>query len=381
MKCPNCGTEIKENFCPECGMPRPSPAMDLQMLVKTPVQDAHLRTAAFVDVETTGLSRNDEIIELAVVLFRFEPATGRIIDYVEKYSGLREPRCPIHPEAAKVHHIKPKMLKGKTLDDDKVLDMFSRAEFIIAHNAGFDRRYVCDLYPVLARKVWACSLYDIDWRGHGFAKRSLAYLTKFHRIPGGKHRALNDAESAVSLLATKGPHGRTYFSELLKTSQALSEAARREESQKLTDDESLAFETIKSIVDDTRIGYNKTKSYISIGFGDGQYWFARLKWGPRAKHITLRNTPSSPNPKRIDLTTADDLQKHVWDIAVAYRKSLNWYGADPGYEEEPTQRALVDGPTAKSEPAHKSPKSCLGCLGMIALIVFLLSLLGHLLTP
>ena len=52
--------------------------------------------AAFVDVETTGLDhRSDEVVELAIVLFAYDRSTGRILDIIDNYTGLRDPGRPI----------------------------------------------------------------------------------------------------------------------------------------------------------------------------------------------------------------------------------------------------------------------------------------------
>ena len=52
--------------------------------------------AGCIDVETTGLSPyTNEIIELGLVLFAFNRQTGKIIEVLEEYTGLREPVCSI----------------------------------------------------------------------------------------------------------------------------------------------------------------------------------------------------------------------------------------------------------------------------------------------
>ena len=103
--------------------------------------------AAFVDCETTGLAQHDELIELAVILFCFDRTNAAICGIVDSYSGLREPMVEINPFAARTHHITPDTLAGKTLDGERVESILERAEFFIAHNAAFDRRFVVKLFP------------------------------------------------------------------------------------------------------------------------------------------------------------------------------------------------------------------------------------------
>ncbi len=64
------------------------------------------RLAAFVDGETTGFSpARDEVIELAVIVFRFHRSTGKGIGVVDEFSGLQEPSRPIPAGATAVHGI------------------------------------------------------------------------------------------------------------------------------------------------------------------------------------------------------------------------------------------------------------------------------------
>lgn len=74
-------------------------------------------TAAVLDVETTGFSpRYDEIVELAIKLFRYDAVTGHVLEIVAEYSGLREPSCPIPRRASRVHGITRPAVRGLRLD-------------------------------------------------------------------------------------------------------------------------------------------------------------------------------------------------------------------------------------------------------------------------
>ena len=64
-------------------------------------------TGLVLDVETTGLSREDELIEFGGVLFSFSRLSGRVLSELDRYQGMREPGRPIHPGAARAHGLTP----------------------------------------------------------------------------------------------------------------------------------------------------------------------------------------------------------------------------------------------------------------------------------
>lgn len=177
-----------------------------------------LGIAGFLDVETTGLSAaSDEIIEFALCLFEFRRETGEITRITEEYVGLREPAAPISPGAARIHGIYPHDVKGKQLDHERIEVMLHRAEFLIAHNAPFDRGFVGRLFDVCAQKPWLCSMRGIKWREKGFASMGLQNLLKAHGINVHRsHRAEDDVKAAIKLLSQISRNGKTYFLELLE---------------------------------------------------------------------------------------------------------------------------------------------------------------------
>jgi DNA polymerase-3 subunit epsilon len=184
--------------------------------------------ACFVDVETTGLSpQTEEVVELALVLFAFDRSTGEILGVVDEYVGLREPTKPIPPQATKIHGITNAMVKGARLDFDRVESILTRAEFLVAHNARFDRPFAAALSPTAAEKQWVCSMNGIDWYGYGFESKGLQQLLKAHGIrPDKAHRALSDVRASLSLLARHSSKGKPYFADLLSKVQPSARASR-----------------------------------------------------------------------------------------------------------------------------------------------------------
>lgn len=171
---------------------------------------------AFLDTETTGLTSNDEVIEFAIVLFRYD-VSRRKLRVIDRYRGLREPSCAIDPGAEAVHGISFDQVRGKRLKDRVVRRILSKADFLVAHNAAFDRRFVTKLYPQTETMRWHCSMNGIGWRKKGFTSRGLQQLLAAHGIKVKRgHRALDDVMGALHLLAqTDAQTKQLYLAELL----------------------------------------------------------------------------------------------------------------------------------------------------------------------
>jgi len=182
------------------------------------MEKGNVRQACFLDVETTGLSaRTEEVVELAVCMFDFKRDSGEIIQVVDTYVGLREPGVPISAAAARVHGLRLEDLCGKRLDHGRVEKIIQTADFIVAHNARFDRSFVSKLIPLSEKKQWLCSMSGVDWYGKGFSSRGLQNLLMSHGICTKRaHRAEDDVRAALTLLGKRGHDGRTYFAELLR---------------------------------------------------------------------------------------------------------------------------------------------------------------------
>lgn len=168
--------------------------------------------AGFIDVETTGLDPLEhEVVEFSMAIFRFNRETGEILETIDEYTGQREPGRSIPRAASEIHGLTKRNLKGKTLDQERMLKLADQCEFLIAHNASFDRSFV-GLYGF----PWYCSMSGIDWRGHGYKSRALQELLWRHSIKAERaHSAASDVRSAIKLLSKTGPTGVPYMKELL----------------------------------------------------------------------------------------------------------------------------------------------------------------------
>ena len=166
------------------------------------------KRAAVIDVETTGLSMDeDEVIQLAILPFTYEPEGGRILEILheEAFIGWRDTRRPISREASLVTGINAETIAGKSISGDAVERAISDVGLMIAHNASFDRVMVEKLWPCFADVAWACSLSSVDWLEEGFSAGKLDYLgMQFGWFYDG-HDALADCEACLALLSQKLP--------------------------------------------------------------------------------------------------------------------------------------------------------------------------------
>jgi DNA polymerase-3 subunit epsilon len=95
------------------------------------------------------------------------------------------------------------------------------AALIVAHNAGFDRRFAERFCDAFTTKAWACSMSEIDWHAEGFESSKLAYLALANGFFYERHRAVNDCAAAIELLSRSLPHsGVTGLHRLLVSARA-----------------------------------------------------------------------------------------------------------------------------------------------------------------
>lgn len=149
------------------------------------------RHVTVVDVETTGFSNDDRVIEIAVVTL---DRHGRTVD---EFETLVDPGRG--PGPTRVHRITDDMLRGAPRFDEVLAHLAARLDgnVFCAHNVPFDRR-------MLDNEFTRCRV-DVDW-GTGVdtlrltgAKLSVACADAGIDIPQA-HRALHDARATARLL-------------------------------------------------------------------------------------------------------------------------------------------------------------------------------------
>ena len=126
-----------------------------------------------LDVETTGLEPTDKIVEIGLIDIEESgvgPSNGFYLG--DAASSLIDPKIPIPIPAMAVHHITDEMVMGvpddpaTTLMDMIFMDTVSMEnkgdfpDFIVAHNAKFDRQFIDPLIDEYSQRdnfQWICT--------------------------------------------------------------------------------------------------------------------------------------------------------------------------------------------------------------------------------
>jgi DNA polymerase-3 subunit epsilon len=188
-----------------------------------PHEHVRVRRGLVLDVETTGLdSRQDVVIELAMIPFDYSPRSGAVLKVYPPICYLQDPGRPIPPEITALTGISDAMVKGQQIDEALVVAELEAAALIIAHNASFDRPFIERRFPAVTGKAWACSLREIPWKLEGFSATALEFLL-FKRcgLFFGSHRAEADCLALLHLLATPFADGRLPMALLLEAARAV----------------------------------------------------------------------------------------------------------------------------------------------------------------
>ncbi|WGS20158.1 MULTISPECIES: 3'-5' exonuclease [unclassified Bradyrhizobium] len=163
------------------------------------------KTGILIDTETTGLDvQKDEVIELGMVKFDYL-ADGRIAGVRDVLSSFNEPTVSISQEVTALTGITDEMVAGHRIDADAVSAFAEDAVIVIAHNAGFDRKFAERYWPIFERKAWGCSATEVEWRKHGFEGSRLGYLLNGTGFFHHAHRAVDDCHALLEILAFELP--------------------------------------------------------------------------------------------------------------------------------------------------------------------------------
>lgn len=180
-------------------VPWTSQGVSFPIIVSEPVGDEV--PVVVLDVETTGFdAQKDRVIELGLVKAHVSPSTGQVTSVVHAASMYEDPGFEIPEVITDITGITNEMVAGQHLSDVEVLQWFDDDPVVIAHNAGFDRKFFEARFPAMNGFRWACSISDISWRELGFEGNKLEYLV--YKVGGffEGHRASIDCLATIWLL-------------------------------------------------------------------------------------------------------------------------------------------------------------------------------------
>ena len=165
------------------------------------IPTADLKRGVIIDTETTGVdTAKDEIIEIGMILFDYDPITGQACRVIDTYCELEQPSKPIPLETTLVHGITDDMVQGKRIDDNKVAEFLSNVELVVAHNSSFDRALLERRLPIFKTLSWGCSFKEIPWRNEGIGSQKLDYILSQFGFFHEAHRAEADCLALLEVL-------------------------------------------------------------------------------------------------------------------------------------------------------------------------------------
>lgn len=172
-----------------------------------------------VDVETTGTDpAGDDVIELGMIKFAFSQS-GKVLQVVDEFQAFREPLLPITAEITGITGITEEMVAGHHIEEGHVSAFVSDARIIIAHNAGFDRKFCERHWRGFSEMAWGCSLNEIDWKAEGFEGQKLGQILGQIGLFHGGHRATEDCRALLEILNHTMPSGETGLAKLLASAR------------------------------------------------------------------------------------------------------------------------------------------------------------------
>jgi len=144
--------------------------------------------AAVINVEPTGMA---DRVELAVVLFLYDPVSFEVKEVIDSYSGQGD--------------------GANWLEAARINTMLEEPAVLIAHSSEYAQAFVCRLFAGARTKRWKCSHREIAWKRFGVETTELGPLLKHFQIS-----AENSAFGLLELLKLTSPDGRSYLSHLLQ---------------------------------------------------------------------------------------------------------------------------------------------------------------------
>jgi DNA polymerase-3 subunit epsilon len=160
-------------------------------------------------VETTGVHvADDAVIELALQRF-WADAEGRIVMTGRSHHWFEDPGRTITPEVTRATGIADPDVVGRSIMDPVAASLIADADFVVSHEASFDRPFVEKRLPLAAGRPWVCTSSEVDWKDNGFKGESLSHLLMEMGLFYHAHRGSTEVTALLHLLDHPLPTGET----------------------------------------------------------------------------------------------------------------------------------------------------------------------------
>jgi DNA polymerase III epsilon subunit-like protein len=166
--------------------------------------------ACTADTETTGICPlEDEITELAIRPFLYNKETFEIVKVLEAFDQFQEPSSmdKMTPLIEELTGITSDMVLGQSINWEEANSLLEECDFIVAHNAEFDKTMLGQRKEYSAKTEWICSLNEINWYDKGLPNRkqeilgpALALIDESLAFDFEAHRAINDVDALLQLI-------------------------------------------------------------------------------------------------------------------------------------------------------------------------------------
>lgn len=145
-----------------------------------------------IDVETTGFSHQDRVIEIALITLDSET-----LKIVEEYDSLINPERDI--SATKIHGITASMVKSAPTFADlaPVIAHHLDGAIPVAHNWPFDKRMLSNEFARLGN----FGNFGQGFCTYQYTKLNLELACKEYNVKHFAHRALGDARATADIFA------------------------------------------------------------------------------------------------------------------------------------------------------------------------------------
>jgi|TARA_R110001583_G_scaffold21333_16_gene81090 DNA polymerase-3 subunit epsilon len=159
----------------------------------------------FLDVETTGLSfDSDRVIQLCVRPALVNKDTYEFAAIAKSKVYHNDPGFPLSEEIKSLTNISDSDIAGEKIDWEWVSSTLERADFVVCHNASFDRGMIeSELIRASLKtteSIWACSMSQVFWRDFCRPSRALEVLCAWSGFFYDSHQAANDVDAMIHVL-------------------------------------------------------------------------------------------------------------------------------------------------------------------------------------